>query len=293
MTSSLKIGAVSGLVAGIVAAIVCEFSNQLANSLGLFAPYFREINTGNMIINIPVFGFWGIILGIIYSKAHYVVPKKGILKAVIYGLFIWFIVKIRVETFELAWGRNLQVAGAIFYGFLMWLSYGIVLGLLYEFLHSRHQLTEEKLKTPTYDMRGGILPGAIAGLAGGFATSVVAIASTLGLIKYPEGFVPFTLFWLSESQALILLHMIWGAVFGAIFTRVYSLVPGEKVKKGLCYALIVFMITDVLIWTYVWPWAVSHSALSTANYVTWSLLVLDGAQAIVFGLVLGALYKKQ
>ena len=293
MNSSLKIGAVSGLVAGLVAGIVCEFSNQVANLLGLFAPYFRAINTGNMIIDIPVFGFWGVVLGIIYSRIYYVVPREGILKAVIYGLFIWFITKIRIETWELAYGRILQVAGALFYGFLMWLSYGLVLGILYGFLRRKYYPTEEKLKVVTYAMISGILSGAIAGFAGGFASSMAATVPALGLVKYPEGVIPFSFdFWLNQAGAQILLNLIWGTFFGFIYPRVYNLVPGEKVRKGLYYSIIVYMITSFLILTYVWPWAIFHDASATANYMLWTLFVNHGANAIVYGLVLGALYRK-
>ncbi|WP_455276474.1 hypothetical protein [[Eubacterium] cellulosolvens] len=293
---SWKIGAISGLIAGIIAGIVCEYSNQLGNLLGLFDPYWKAFNTGNIIINIPIFGFWGIILGIIYSRIYYVVPKKAILKGVIFGLFIWFITKIRLETFELAYGRFIQAVGAISYGFFMWLSYGLVLGILYESLHKKYNIPKEKKKIIRYDMSSGILPGAISGLCGGVAASVFAVMGQItenwGVLTAGGQLISTIEFWWSQAGTHILINMIWGTIFALFFTKVYNLVPGKGVKKGLYYGLILYAINVFMIGTYCVPWAIYHNDWTMAQYYAGALWIIGGANAVVYGLVLGYLYKK-
>jgi len=290
---SWKIGAITGLIAGIIAGIVCEYSNQLGNLLGLFDPYFKAINTGNIIINIPIFGFWGIVFGIIYSRVYDIVPRKGILKGLIYGLFIWFITKIRIETYELAYGRFHQAAGAIFYGFFMWLAFGLVLGLLYESFHEKHNIPKERRKIIQYDMRSGIIPGAIAGIVGGMAASIFAILGpAFGLWGFVEGQIRLSFeLWIGQAGSHILINMIWGAIFGAFFATAYNLVPGKKIIKGLYFGLIMYVITTFLIGTYAVSWSLYHNEWLMAIIYVGSLIT-GAAQAIVFGLVLGLLYRK-
>lgn len=294
MKNSLKAGIISGLIAGIIAGIICEFSNQIANSLGFFDPYFKAYNTGNMIINIPIFGFWGIIFGIIYSRAYDVIPRKIILKGLIFGLFIWFITKVRVETFELAYGRYNQAAGSIFYGFFTWLSYGLVLSLLYESLHERYNIIKEKKKIIQYDMKNGIIPGAIAGIAGGMAASIFAVLGpAFGLWGFPEGPIKLSFdLWWGQAGSHILINMVWGAIFGAFFATAYNLVPGKKAIKGLYFGLIMYAITTFLIGTYAVPWTLYHNEWSMVPIYAGGLWIVGSAQAIVFGLVLGLLYRK-
>jgi uncharacterized BrkB/YihY/UPF0761 family membrane protein len=114
LTSSWKIGAVSGLIAGIVLGVAYEFFDQIAASWRLFEPWWIPINTGNMIINIPIFALWGIIFAVIYSKAYNVIPQEGVLKGLTYGIFLWIIISIRYVTFDLAYGNPIGVTGVIF-----------------------------------------------------------------------------------------------------------------------------------------------------------------------------------
>jgi len=172
MNKSLKIGAIAGLIAGIVFGIAHEVFNQIAVSLGLYLPYWRPFVINNITVNIPLFGFWGIVLGIIYSRIYDIIPRKNIIKGVIYGLFLYFIIAFRIGTFDLAYGLLLDVAGGNFSGFFSWLSFGLVISILYESLHEKYNIPKEKKKIITYNIESGILPGALAGFCGGLVASV-------------------------------------------------------------------------------------------------------------------------
>jgi len=85
--------------------------------------------------------------------------------------------------------------------------------------------------------------------------------------------------------------MIWGIIFGAFFAKVYNLVPGKKIKKGLCYGLTMFLITSCLIGAWCVIWSIFHNDWIMARYLAGALWITGTAQFIVFGLVLGYLYK--
>jgi hypothetical protein len=292
MNDSLKVAIVAGLIAGFVLGVAYEFFDQVAASWRLFEPWWIPINTGNMIINIPIFGLWGIIFAVIYSKAYNVIPQEGVLKGLIYGLFLWIIISIRYITFDLAYGNPIGVVGVIFAGFFQCLLFGLVLGILYDELLFDGQLSiKEKVKT--YDLRSGILPGALAGLIGGIAASVVAIAGpALGLWKL-YGFTIESSFdlWLSQLGAHTVINLFWGAIFGAIFAKAYSSVPGKKIIKGLYYGLIIYLITSFHLSSFSICWAVYHNAWVIAEFMVGNIIIA-AAQFIVFGIVLGLLYKK-
>jgi len=217
------------------------------------------------------------------------------LKGLIFGLFIWFITKVRVEAFDLAYGRFNQAAGSIFYGFFMWISFGLLLGILYDGLLNGEQYHIREKRIKTYDMKSGIIPGAIAGIAGGVASSILSIIGHVtgyfGIITAGE-VVSTIEFWWSQAGTHILITMIWGTIFATFFAKVYNLVPGEKVKKGLYYGLIMYAITTFLIGTYVVSWSLYHNNWRLASFYFGSCFIIASSMFIVFGLVLGLLYRK-
>jgi len=295
---SWKIGAIAGLIAGIVSAIVYQFFINIALSLGLFDLWYREnvYYTSHIAAYLPILGFYGIIFGAIYSMVYDIIPKRGILKWLIYGSFIWFITTFRIHTYILPYGFGyLTAAGDYFASFFQWISFGLVLGILYEFLSSRYYPTKEKKKIVTYNMSSGVLPGAIAGLCGGITAGIVAaIGHTTGYWGIiTAGEVVSTLdFWMSQAGTHALLNMIWGTVFGTFFAKVYNLVPGKKVLKGLCFGLIMVFITSIET-TFIGTGELLHSNLYEVALPTFLTNLISIANAIVYGLVLGLLYKKQ
>ena len=292
MNSALKIGAISGLIAGIIFGIATTVFCNMAVSLGLYEPYFRILVTNNVAVNIPLGIIWGIIFGIIYSRVYNLIPRKGVWKGLIYGLFLYFIIIIRLVTFNLAYGRVLTAAGNTL-DFFSWLSFGLVLGILYRFLSDRYYPAKEEPKIITYDVKSGILPGAIAGFCNGMASSVVSVMGpAMGL--WTLG-VPVRLtfdFWMGQAGAHIFLNMIWGTLFGFMFPKVYSLVPGRGVRKGLSYGLILFSITSFQLGSMFVPWSIFHELWQLVPFFVGATWLVGVAGYTAYGLVLGALYRK-
>ncbi|MCJ7770902.1 hypothetical protein MUP37_04925 [Candidatus Bathyarchaeota archaeon] len=79
------------------------------------------------------------------------------------------------------------------------------------------------------------------------------------------------------------LSVIWGTIFGVIYAKLYASIPRKGISKGLIFGLI--------IWFIAWfrPNLFVASAHPYEGAIWASLRIL---QALVFGLVLGALYKK-
>ena len=293
MNKSLKIGIISGLIAGFVLAIVNEIFINIRILLGLYTPFVGSLITNNLVMNIPLFGFWGIVLGIIYSKVYNVLPRKGILKGLVYGLILYILVTIRIEFFSFAYGKYLDAFGHIFAGFFQWMAYGLVLGFLYEFLSSRFYSLEKEVKIETYDVKSGILPGAIAGFLGGFVVSIfIVIGHVTGYwgITTAGEIISTIDFWVSQMGSHVFINMFWGSIFGAIFARVYNLVPYEKIKKGLIYGLVIFLITSFQVETWIICWGASRNLWTLViNEIIITFLAL--IMFSTFGIVLGLLYK--
>jgi hypothetical protein len=78
MNNSLKNGIVSGLIAGIVAGIISvgTLYTGLAGSYNPFALDFGNIPTVAT-IEIALTMIWGMILGLIYSRAHHVISESN------------------------------------------------------------------------------------------------------------------------------------------------------------------------------------------------------------------------
>jgi len=278
---SWKIGAIAGLIAGITAGIITFIFLNIGNIIGLPIPWaftfppITDIATIHIILGM----IWGIILGIIYSKVHDLIPGKSISKGLIFGMVIFLIFNIRQASASVAYGFTLHAVSHIFIGFPMWVSFGLVLGVIYESLLNRHHPTQKKLKIIGYDLKGGIHPGAIAGAIGG----IVYFICMIPIDRWVYGTIGLELsFLVAQMGSHILYNMIWGAVFGAIFAKVYNTVPGKGSMKGLYYALVVFFITSFHISTYNVAYAIYAMAIASGFGVF---------RAITEGLVLGYLYK--
>jgi hypothetical protein len=65
MSSSLKIGAVSGLVAGFISGIVFSIFSRIALYVGFHEPYGRQIWPFSIEVNMLLGAIFGVILGVI------------------------------------------------------------------------------------------------------------------------------------------------------------------------------------------------------------------------------------
>jgi hypothetical protein len=292
MNSSLKIGALSGVIAGFAAAIVAVICQDICLAIGFPYAIIWTTPPNLALVHIVVGIIWGAIFGIIYSKGYGLVAGKGLSKGLLYGMIIFLFTNIRDATFYVPYGIFVaQYVPWLFIGFFMWAAYGLLLEILYGELHVRYRLGREGPKIKTYDMKGGIHPGAIAGLAGGIAAFLSRIlGGMLGIFEVSvrmEGGrlititpTPFT----GLAGVHIILNMIWGTIAGVLYPVVYNLVPAKGVTKGLYYGLIFFLVTSFRTTVYYLGWGDMN--------LTWMWGFVGIFQVIAYGLVLGALYRK-
>jgi len=174
MNNSWKIGAISGLVAGFVAGIVHTVSAKIPASIGLYDISLPLITVAQNAYGVNVFlGIvFGAIFGIIYSRSYGLIPGKGVSRGLFFGLILWLVSWVRMSTLTAAYGFYLNASGEVLAAFFNLMVYGLVLVFLYESLRDRYFPAEGQPKIITYDMKGGILPGAIAGFVGGFVASI-------------------------------------------------------------------------------------------------------------------------
>jgi len=289
----MKSGIIAGAIAGLVAGIVASFIGvPIIFKLGLYYNPFALLSShiipfttiaANEIINNLI---WGVIGGVIYSKASRVIPGNALSKGLVYGLVGYLIYNIYFAIIFTPFLLLDVVATHVIYGLSIWIPYGLVLGIIYEFLYVRYYIAEKEQEIIKYDMKGGILPGAIAGFLSGAGTFLTVFVSTY------TGFWPILpphlidfgfIVSLLGTQAMV--HLIPGIYQGAIYPKVYNLVPGKGILKGLCYGLIVlFLLSELRLAAL----CVSYGIFNIALIV----LVTGIIAAIIYGLVLGVLYKK-
>jgi hypothetical protein len=289
MDNSLKIGAVSGFIASLFTGTVLAYSlSKMAISMELIVPWWIPIEEKSIAVAILLNIIFGIILGVIYSKTYPAIPGKGALKGLFWGLILYMIIAVRTDTFWLAYGWTTPEL----FTWLPIILWGLITGILYEFLCSRYSPIKE-LKIKKYSIISGFHPGAIAGLCGGITASVVAVLGpAMGL--WPIG-GPVHLsfdFWWSQAGAHIFLNMFWGMIFGLMFPKVYDLVPGKGIIKGLVYGLTVYLITSFQVGTYIVIRSAYAEAWTAAISGVGGMYVVGFSNAFVFALVLGLLYRK-
>jgi len=240
---SWKIGAVVGLIAGIIAGIVAYVSNTVANVIGL-PDQDLSVATANIPeIYILMNVVWGIIFGIIFAIAYDLIPSKYISKGFFYGIVVFLITNLRDSSYYwpyvLVFDYTLVILSMLFIGFFQSITYGTILAFLYKSLLNRYNVPKVRRKIETYELMGGIRTGAIAGLLGGvFALFSRMLGEALGLFPYlwiaKEGkylviiFEDFFSKLVAGFAVQLFINMIWGIVFGMIFTKVYNLVARAR-----------------------------------------------------------------
>jgi hypothetical protein len=290
MANSWKIGAISGFVASLFTGTFLAYSlARMAILMELFEPWWVPIAEKSILVTIPLNMIWGVILGIIYSKAYHAIPGKGSLKGLCWGLILYVIIAVRIDTFWLAYGWTTPEL----FTWLHIILWGLITGILYEFLCSRFCLTKE-LKIKKYSMISGFYPGAIAGFLGGLTASIVAVSGpAIGLWTIPGGPAELSFdFWLGQAGTHIFVNMLWGTIFGLMFPKVYELVPGKGILKGLVYGLTTYFITTFLLGTYIVPMSAYAEAWIMFTVNVAGMFGTGFANGFVFALVLGLLYRK-
>lgn len=136
-------------------------------------------------------------------------------------------------------------------------------------------------------MKNAILAGAIAGAVATPVLIVMLIVfGNMGVFEPPGGMEIWTP---SMFMLLVIAHLslaiIWGAIFGLLFASLYGWIPGKGVVKGLYYGLLIWVIKDVC--------AGSYLALTIMEVNSAIMLIVGFPLWIVYGPVLGYLYKKE
>jgi len=292
MNNSFKIGIVAGLVAGFVSAIYTIFIHvPLVYELGAqhwFLPPPPETPFMKIAINEIINGLiWGAIVGLIYAWVYRVIPGKGVSKGLVYGLFYYLITNVYwVTYFLIYWYPPTMISNLI--RLPMWIIFGIVLGSLNEFLRGKYYVKKEP-KVVQYSMMSGFQPGVIAGFVSAVSTffTVLFIELTaIGVIE-PVHLMEIELdlsFILSQLGSQTMWHMWWGIFLALIFPKVYNLVPGKGITKGLVYGLVAnYLLIEV------------RSVTEAIGYglfgIVVSFLIVGPIYATIYGLILGYLYK--
>jgi hypothetical protein len=135
-----------------------------------------------------------------------------------------------------------------------------------------------------HNMKNSILVGLIAGF---FSAIVMIIFNYSGLWEslsiYRYSYLPVDI-QISVSYEIIL-GSIWGIIWGAFYSFFYDYIPGEGLKKGIIYGLMVYII------------AILRPAQIYSSFGGFSWAVLYSftsffSIAITYGLLIGYLYKK-
>ena len=129
-------------------------------------------------------------------------------------------------------------------------------------------------------MKSVIAAGAIAGLVAGIVGSIFAfIGVSSGLIASPPG---------STSTAglmMIVLAIVWGAIFGMIYQRFHDGIPGKGIMKGLYFGLMIWLVKDIAAASFV-------GLINMATSLAVGLIYIGFFMWISYGYVLATLYKK-
>ena len=134
-------------------------------------------------------------------------------------------------------------------------------------------------------MKSAIVAGAIAGVVGGIVAIISTYVTLPAAVQATVGLNEGTMKWFVSQGGL---NIIWGAVFGWIFSKVYDLIPGSGAMKGLYFSLMVWAFFIGL-----YPvsfFLLVYSPPLTTMAMGWGIVGL--LVRLFYGPVLGTLYKK-
>jgi hypothetical protein len=129
-------------------------------------------------------------------------------------------------------------------------------------------------------MKSGVGAGAVAGVVGGIVGVVFGLIGTsIKLIDAPPGSI------MNVTATMIVLTIIFGAIFGWMYSRFCDLVPGKGISKGLYFGLMIWLVKDIAAGAYI-------ALVDMATSIAIGLIYLGFFMWIAYGYVLSALYKK-
>ena len=131
----------AGLIAGMVAGVVLSLGRVVETSFGL--PSAEVILTWDFMsahigYSVGVIGIFGGFFGIVYSKFYDGIPAKGVKKSLVYGLIVLLFTSLWAVSYNIILafltGMEIFLVWALAWGLVLhvWITYGLVLGVLYE-----------------------------------------------------------------------------------------------------------------------------------------------------------------
>jgi hypothetical protein len=279
MKNGYLAGMITGAIAGTAAGISVIFPQSILSTFGFITPIFLEALLYTATVHIGFNTIFGVAFGIIYSRFYDVIPNKGIKKGLVYGLILYIAQDLWPASYYLVNGNFTWLSAFLFSGIFVSLTYGFVQGALYE--GTKHP---EKIE---YNSRGGMTAGAVAGLIGGIAVFALQFMNTIVMgIRYSwfESVQPIAS--IANLAAIeIVLMVVWGTIFSALFVLFFIRIPGKGIVKGLYFGFILCLLCVIRTFSWGIPYAYSYDAV-IMSIITYSLMF------IMYGLVLGYLYKK-
>ena len=136
----MKSATLAGAIAGAVMDIAFVASGYVFGNLGVFVPPGGSMEIWDLsmwilgsLAHLSLGIIWGMILGAVYAYLYSLIPGKGAMKGLCFGLSMWIFKDVLAGSY-LALTMN-EVNSAIILivvGFFMWIVYGPVLGFLYK-----------------------------------------------------------------------------------------------------------------------------------------------------------------
>jgi hypothetical protein len=139
-------------------------------------------------------------------------------------------------------------------------------------------------------MKNIVFASAIAGLISGLLSAIIVVIGRLiklfGVLAPMENTIIFSIGW-------IVLTVIFCIFFGLLYKGIYDLIPGKGIMKGLFFGLLIWFIKDIAAGAYL----IFTGTVVAGGLFEWitagvNLIVMGSYMWVIYGLVLGYLYKK-
>jgi hypothetical protein len=139
-------------------------------------------------------------------------------------------------------------------------------------------------------MKNIVFASAIAGLISGLLSVIIIMIGRMirlfGVLAPLENALVFSVGW-------IILTVVFCIFFGLLYKGIYELIPRKGVMKGLFFGLFLWAIKDIVAGAYL----IFSGTIVAGGLLEWitagfNLIVMGSYMWVIYGLVLGALYKK-
>jgi len=128
----------------------------------------------------------------------------------------------------------------------------------------------------------GALSGLIAGIVAGIIAIIIAsILFNIGHLYFSLPSPPTIAPMMHIAIVEFTINIIWGIALGIFYSRIYDLIPGKHVSKGLVYGLILGLI--------LWVRYASFTIIYAPQYVFGGIIAIS--VQISYGLILAILYE--